>query len=83
MGSLTPNAVYVYESVDGIVYARESGAPVNSRVEIGRTIDRQRLDEEKSRINLWKEIFKEAETNLALRKAIDQCIMIYYLNKEK
>lgn len=35
MGSLKPGATYIYERVDGVVYARESLAPPETRKPIG------------------------------------------------
>ncbi len=35
MGSLKPNATYIYERADGIVYARESGADPSTRQVVG------------------------------------------------
>ena len=37
MGRLKPGATYVYERVDGVVYAREQGQPADTRIEIGGT----------------------------------------------
>jgi hypothetical protein len=82
MGTLKPGATYVYEHVGGITYARESGAPINSRVEIGRTIKRKQFDEELAREILWKDIHRSAEANPALQKALEHCIMLYHLGKK-
>lgn len=82
MGSLKPGASYIYEHVDGITYAREHGAPINTRFEIGRTFDRVKHDEELKRQELWKDIYKVAEQNSTLKNAIDECIMLYYLSKQ-
>jgi hypothetical protein len=35
MGTLKPGVTYVYERVDGVVYAREFGAPPNTRRAVG------------------------------------------------
>jgi hypothetical protein len=82
MGTLKPGVNYTYEHVDGITYAREHGAPVNTRFEIGRTYDRVKMDEEHAKEILWKDIHRKAENNVPLQKAIDQCIIIYNLIKE-
>ena len=34
MGTLKPGVNYIYERVDGVVYAREFGAPPNTRFPI-------------------------------------------------
>ena len=82
MGTLKPGATYTYEHVDGITYAREHGAPSNTRFEIGRTYKRTKFDEELRRNLLWKDIHKVAETNEALQRALEKCIIIYNLIKE-
>ncbi len=77
MGSLKPDAAYIYERVDDVVYARESGS--TTRREIGRDYDlHERLMEDK----LWGEIRRAAPANPALQKALDRAIMIYRLSKD-
>ena len=77
MGSLKPDAVYIYERVDDVVYARESGS--TTRREIGRDYElHERMMEDK----LWGEIRRAAPTNPALQKALDRAIMIYRLSKD-
>jgi hypothetical protein len=77
MGSLKPDAVYIYERVGDVVYARESGS--TTRREIGRDYElHERLMEDK----LWGEIRRAAPTNPALQKALDRAIMIYRLSKD-
>ena len=77
MGSLKPDAVYIYERVDDVVYARESGS--TTRREIGRDYElHERMMEDK----LWGEIRRAAPANPALQKALDRAIMIYRLSKD-
>ena len=77
MGSLKPDAVYIYERVGDVVYARESGS--TTRREIGRDYElHERIMEDK----LWGEIRRAAPTNPALQKALDRAIMIYRLSKD-
>ena len=75
MGSLKPGVTYVYEKADGVTYAREFGS--SDRVEIGRDFDLQLQHE-----LLWKDIHREAKTNSALQRALDNAIMIYRLSKD-
>jgi hypothetical protein len=82
MGSLTPNASLVYEHVDGITFARERGAPVSSRVEVGRTYDRMKLDEQLKDDQLWGNIRRAAVTNPALQEAIERVKITYYLTED-
>ena len=85
MGNLTPGATYVYERVDGVVYAREAGT--TKRQEIGRTYDPRTVDgrpmhEHLIEQQLWGDIRRAAKTNSTLQSALDECIMIYKLSKE-
>jgi hypothetical protein len=94
MGSLTPGAGYVYERNGEEIYAREVGAPIQSRKLIGyqyeidnkpdpRTADGRPLIEQIRESKLWGEIHREAKSNPALQKALDRAIMIYRLSKDK
>jgi len=77
MGSLKPDATYIYERVGDVVYARENGS--TTRREIGRNYElHERMMEDK----LWGEIRRAAPTNPALQKALDRAIMIYRLSKD-
>lgn len=78
MGSLKPGVHYVYERADGITYAREYGAPHNSRFEIGRDYDRNLKDEQ----SLWQDILQESRKNLQLQEAVERIKILYYLSKE-
>ena len=80
MGQLTPGATYIYEKVDGVTYAREFGS--NERRAIGWDFDYKSSDTPMYEKNLWQDIFEEAKTNPALRHALDQCKIVYYLSKE-
>lgn len=75
MGSLKPGVTYIYEKADGVTYAREFGS--SDKVEIGRDFDLQLQHE-----LLWKDIHREAKTNSALQRALDNAIMIYRLSKD-
>lgn len=78
MGTLKPGAVYIYEKADGITYAREVGAPVHTRFEIGRDYDRILKDEQ----NLWRDIVEESRKNLQLLEAMERVKVLYYLSKK-
>jgi hypothetical protein len=94
MGGLTPGSTYVYERVEGTVYAREQGADPSTRFEIGyeydpvnghkidydkRTPDGRPLHEHMMESKLWGNIHRAAKDNPALQKALEQCILIYKL----
>lgn len=78
MGSLKPGATYIYEHADGVTYAREQGAPPETRFEIGRDAGRKDLDEH----NLVVAMRLASKTNPALRKALDRAILIYKLTDD-
>jgi len=96
MGQLKPGATYIYESANGVVYARESGADPSTRFEVGyeydpitghridhdeRTSDGRPLFEHIQENKLWGEIRREARTNPTLQDALERAIMIYQLSK--
>jgi hypothetical protein len=77
MGTLKPGATYIYERVDDVVYARESGSTV--RCEIGRDYDlHARITEDK----LWGDIRRAAETNSTLQEALERVKVTYYLTED-
>ena len=84
MGNLKPGATYIYERIDDVVYARETGSDPSTRFEIGRDYDpktksvREQVLEDK----MWGEIRRMALTNPTLQDAVDRVIMIYKLSKE-
>lgn len=82
MGTLKPGATYIYEHADGITYAREFGASHQERFEIGRTLEKQTLDESLSETELWHNIRRAAKTNTALQDALDRVKIIYELSKD-
>lgn len=82
MGSLKPGATYIYEHADGITYAREVGSSPMTRVEIGRTLKRQTVDEELKEAKLWGNIHRAAKSNPVLQDAIERVKIIYELSKD-
>ena len=94
MGTLKPGAKYIYEKADGVTYAREFGDanrtpigwdydPVNGHKRDSRTPDGRPLHDYLAEAQLWGNIWREAQTNPTLQKALDRVIMIYKLSKEK
>jgi len=96
MGTLKPDATYVYERVGNEVYAREVGADPSSRQLIGygydpvsghhvdydsRTSDGRPLVDHLRETKLWAEIHRMAKTTPALQDALERVIMIYKLIK--
>jgi hypothetical protein len=89
MGSLTPNATYVYERNGEEIYAREAGK--TDRTLIGyqyenkvdpRTDDGRPLFEHLREDKLWGEIRRAARTNKALQEAMERVKLVYYLSKD-
>jgi len=78
MGTLKPDATYIYEKANGVTYAREFGAPHNERFEIGRDYERFLKDE----LQLWEEIVRAGRTNAALQDALDRAKILYHLSKD-
>jgi len=80
----------IFESPDkgATVYAREFGQ--GQRISVGcvspsfdpRTSDGRPLYEQIQESKLWGDIHREARTNIALQKALEQCKIIYYLSKD-
>jgi hypothetical protein len=86
MGTLKPNATYIYERHNNTVYARERGS--SERTEVGwdydpRTSDGRPLYDHMMDDKLWGAIRREAKTNPTLQSALDRAIMIYRLSKNK
>ena len=88
MGSLIPNATYVYERNGEEIYAREVGK--TDRKLIGyqyenkvdpRTHDGRPLYEHMKEDKLWGDVRREARTNKVLQDALDRAILIYHLSK--
>ena len=80
MSQLTPGATYIYERVDGRVYAREIGS--TQRHLIG---EEYALDTNRRRMKIaddWVPIVEAAEQNPALQDALDRAKLIYELTKQ-
>lgn len=75
MGSLKPNVTYIYERVGNDIYAREEGKV--ERKLIGKNYDPNSITDQLHDLQLWFRIRKEAETNPALQKALQNAILIY------
>ena len=76
MGQLKPDASYIYERVDDVIYRREVGSV--ERTEVGRDYDLHAAVQDRQ---LWSNIKRAAKTNPALQDAIERVIIIYQLSK--
>jgi hypothetical protein len=85
MGSLKPDATYIYERVDGTVYAREFGS--TDRTIVGYDYDPKefetykRIAEDYLEDTLWQDIKEEAKTNSVLQEALERVKILYHLSK--
>lgn len=82
MSRLEPNAPYIYERADGVIYARRIGDPPNKRFEIGRDYDSESVFNNLQESKLWGEIHRAAKTNPALQDALDRVKLIHALSKQ-
>lgn len=89
MGTLKPDATYVYERNGEEIYAREVGK--TDRKLIGyqyenkidpRTNDGWPLYEHLKEDKLWGEIRRAAKSNEALQSALERVILIHQLSKD-
>jgi len=84
MGTLNPGATYIYERVNGTIYAREFGR--SDRTIVGydpvRGSDGATAMPPDVVYSEWNKIFRAAESNPALQEAIDRVKIIYNLSKQ-
>ena len=90
MGTLTPGTTYIYERNGEEIYAREAGKTERRLVGYQyenkvdpRTPDGRPLYDHMMEDKLWGEIRRAAKDNPALQKAMEKCIIIYHLSKDK
>lgn len=89
MGTLTPGATYIYEKVDGVTYARESGADAQSRFPIGWDYTPKPLTNTVStmfgvpvsELAIYIDMMEASKHNPALQEAIDRAKLLYHLGK--
>lgn len=87
MGTLKDGVTYIYETVDGVTYAREFGSNSSTRVPIGwkydaRTHDGRPLNDHLMDDKLWGEIRRAALTHPGLRDELERVKMFYHLIKQ-
>lgn len=80
MGQLEPDVTYIYEHVNGVTYAREQGK--TERFEIGRTIERENLEQDLKESQMWGNIKRAAKTNPGLQEALDRVKLLYELSRK-
>jgi hypothetical protein len=80
MGLLKPDATYIYERADGIIYAREHGADPQERVVVGYESGKDYNSVNLNKIN-WADVLEESKNNKALADVLDRAIVLYELGK--
>lgn len=85
MGKLKPNATYIYEKADGVIYARDIESPIEDRFVIGYDYDStdkffQEFADKYFLEVEWTEIIKASRTNQALHDAIERVKILYHLS---
>ena len=68
MGRLKPGATYIYERIDGAVYAREQGQPADTRIKIGETSIEEFLEWAGQYTYRWPRRFSNTQMSLCLVK---------------
>ena len=77
MGTLTPGATYIYETVSGTIFAREFGKA--ERRVVGYITDvSSEFAMYKSEIN---QVLRMCESDPAMRELLDQLFVLYNLKK--
>jgi len=82
MGTLKPGAEIIYESPDGgdTIYKRYRGT--EERFLVGMTERKMKIIKDFQDNQLWHDIREAAEHNEALKRALEQCIILYQLSKK-
>lgn len=96
MGSLKPGAKYIYERVDGKVYAREFGDDPSTKTLIGYDYEQEAFErsihseddlsrkysQEYRDWKIWYDVIQTSKDNPALKKILENAIMMYRLIKD-
>ena len=80
MGDLVPGETLIYESADGVTYARVTGT--DQRWAVGWSLEAQQRREAMIDNALWHDIRRAALTQPALQEALERAKMIYYLSRK-
>ena len=81
--SLLPNETLIYESAEGVVYAKYRDRPEIQRWIVGGNATAIAKAQGYLSYDQWKELFLLAEKNSTLKKQLDKTLDIYYLIKDK
>ena len=85
MGTLKSGARYIYERSGDTIYARELGK--TERTVVGydhncATPDGRPMQQHIDELRIWPKIHQAANSNPALRDALDRVMIIYNLSKQ-
>lgn len=81
MGTLKPDATYIYERSDGIIYAREFGKTERHVVGYESGSDHDLYKSNSRMLTKLNEVVRMCETDPAMRKLLDQLFVLYNLKK--
>lgn len=83
MKSTTTGTSYVYERVNGIIYAREHGKTERHVHSYMKDSYAENMTLEYELETVWKHIIKESRSNSTLQAELDRVKILYHLSKEK
>ena len=79
MGTLTPGATYIYERVDGRIYAREFGK--TERRLVGYSSSSQETRESRYYMNEMNKVLTMCEQHPDMKDLLDKLFVLYNLRK--
>lgn len=79
MGTLKPGATYIYERVDGRIYAREFGK--SDRQLMGYDLKQQELAERRYYMNHMNDVLVMSEQHADMKDLLDKLFVLYNLRK--
>lgn len=80
MGSLTPGATYIYERVEGRIYAREFGK--SDRQLVGYTHGQEEQQQRRYYMNEINNVLTMCEKDSAMKELLDQLFVMYNLKRK-
>jgi hypothetical protein len=82
MGNLSPGVSLIYETEDGVTYAREFGKGERKVVGYNLPMQRDPLQYDIIETQLWQDIVEAGKSNAVLQKVLDRAILIYNTIKD-
>ena len=81
MGTLTPGVTYIYEHVDGRIYAREFGQ--TERKLVGYTHGQEEKQQRRYYMNEMNNVLAMCEQDPAMKELLDKLFVLYNLKKHE